>query len=278
MAPASLRVTVSAMRRGRCLIAAALPLAGCMLVACGSGGPALSGEQARVASALERSLTTRESRDCGHLFTQAYLEQMSGKRGEDALLHCRYNLEGQAVRAVWVKRVRIAGDTAIADVELDGPSELKAATIGLRRDGGSWLTGRYRDATLDRRAVLRSMKAVASEVDSLPFGTGDCAVRRLASFGDVELAVALLGGTMRELNIAVGDCALRIAWRRVGARPSVIDCISRRVRREMTSGDAALKLDVAESWLGDRASGIGPSKAELARLGRRIARRCAAAG
>lgn len=266
------------MRRGRCPIAVSLSLAlaGCGLLACGDRGPVFAGEQARVASALERSLTTRKSRDCGHLFTQAYLEQMSGKRGEDALLHCRFNLEGEAVPAVKVKRVRIAGDTAIADVEPDGPPELKAATIGLRKDGGSWLTGRYREATLDRRAVVRSMTFVANESDILPSGTGDCAARRLASFGDVELAVALLGGTMRRLNVAVADCAVRISWRRAGERPSVIDCISRRVRREMTSGDLALKLDVAERWLGHRASRYGPSEADLARLGRRIARRCGA--
>lgn len=266
------------MRRGRCLIAAALALAGCLLVACGDRGPEFAGEPARVASALERSLTTTKSRDCGHLFTQAYLEQMSGMRGEAALMHCRFNLEGEAVRAVRVKHVRIVDDTAIADVELDGPPELKAATIGLRKDGGSWRTGRYRDATLDRGAVMRAITSGVSEVRSLPDGTGECAARRLESFGDLELAVALLGGTIRKLNVAIADCVVRIAGRRAGARPSVVDCVSRRMRREMTSGDLGRRLEVAESPLGDRAIRFGPSDADLMRGARRIARGCSTSG
>lgn len=244
----------------RVRVAACLVVAASLLGACGGGDggedrsarerPAAvasrSAEERRVRSVVRETLMTEDPEDCARLLTQAAIEQFTFRRGRAALAECRDNADEDAATAVEITRVDIDGARAEAVAEPKGGGlTMRTATFSLLKDGGRWKIDRLKAGTLDRAAFMRyGRKELREPPSSLSEEATHCVMRELRSRPDEVLVRIFVASDLRTLLVPTVVCALRHELPQSAQAAPFVACVTKAVRRELTSG--ALGRELAE--------------------------------
>jgi hypothetical protein len=121
------------------LLASALALS-----ACGGGGSSSSGgggEEAAIEEAIETSATSTDPSKCTEAQTEAFNETESGKTGSAALKACEEEVEEESepAESVNVSNISESGETATAEVEIEGGSlNGQSVELEMANEEGAW--------------------------------------------------------------------------------------------------------------------------------------------
>jgi len=112
------------------------------LTACGGGSSSSGGgEEAAIEEAIETSATSSDPSKCSEVQTEAFNEIETGATGEEALELCEEEVEAESepAESVTVSNISENGDTATAEVEIDGGSlGGQAVEVEVAKEEGSW--------------------------------------------------------------------------------------------------------------------------------------------
>jgi len=215
-------------------------LVACALGACGDeADDPRSKDEKQIRAVLNELLTTKDPDSCVRIATLRYLEQSTARRGLAAIRSCRKNARNNRnAELISIGRVAVSGPRASADLRQEGSSLFfKQLRVGLRKPAGRWKLDRTKSATLDRPAFFRfARKEVTSPPDALSRRAAECVLRRLKSIESRTIVRALLKVDLRLFLIPGAICGLRDAFAGSDVPQSVVVCIQRRLRRELTSG------------------------------------------
>lgn len=237
--------------RGR--VSAVIGAVAFVLAACGGGdgdgeravkpAPRPTEEQAVRAAVIE-ALKTEQPSACTRLLTQRAVEQFTFQRGAKALERCREDSDEAGAKTVAVKRVEVDGLRAEADVEPRGGSlTLEKATFVLTKDDGSWKIDQLTAGTLDREGFFREAREeLAEEPDGMPPQVVDCVVNDLQKRKDAEIVRLYVDSDPRVLLAPTVVCAVRAELPRAPAARPLVECVTRSVRRELTTGALGREL------------------------------------
>lgn len=237
----------------------------CAFSACGGDA---SSDDKQVRAAAKQAMTTRDPSACARVVTQEFVEQAAVERGADTTSSCRDGSAQIRATSASIDRVALSGPNASVNVRLEGGLlPFKDATLGLRKAGGSWRVNRLKGGTLDRAALARVMhRQLTSPPDAVSQAAVDCAVAELADTPESELVRAYVQPDPRPLLIPVVVCSVRLGLK--GTPRSLVACIERGVRRELTTGALGRRLQTDPSSVGLLQTADGE------RLGARVARAC----
>lgn len=241
----------------RVRLAACLVVAASLLGACGGDGgeqrgaresPAAAAsagaDERRVRAVVRKTLMTEDPEDCARLLTQAAIEQFTFRRGRAALAECRANAGEDAATAVEITRVDIDGARAEAVAEPEGGGlTMRTATFSLLKDGRRWRIDRLKAGTLDRAAFMRyGRKELREPPSSLSEEATQCVMRELRSRPDEVLVRIFVASDLRTLLVPTVVCALRHELPRTARAAPFVACVTKAVRRELTSGALGREL------------------------------------
>ena len=221
----------------------------CALSACGGGDDSGSGEQRtpdpqtsaeerEVRAVVTEALTTKDPAACTRLFTQAAVERFTYMRGRKAIAECRNEADEPAATSVAIRRVGVTGAQAEADVEPKGGNlTLRKATFALRKVSGRWRIDRITAGKLDRAAFFRELrKDLREPPDALPADAAACVTAELRTASNEDLVGIYVRSDVRQVVVPTVICALRSQLPRTQAAAPLVACVTKGVRRELTSG------------------------------------------
>lgn len=253
----------------RARAAASIVLLTCALAACGEqADKPLSKDQKQIRATLTEALTTKDPDSCTRLATQRYVEQATAERGIAALLSCRKEAARSSAQDVSFGRVAVSGPRASADLRTKGGRlPYKTVRLGLRKAAGRWKLDRAKHATLDRRAFLRFLRhEVTTPPDALGDAAADCVMRDFKLRTDEEIVRALLKPDVTIFLLSGVICGLRTKLAGTGTPPSVVTCIARRFRRELTSGALGRRIKANRTVSVDALLGSSRSERRIERV------------
>ena len=217
-----------------------------------------SGEERAVRDVVQEAMTTTDPSSCTELYTRALLEQTTGERGAAALKSCRDEADKPGATSLKIDDVRVSGPRASADIRPSGGElPFKSATLALRKSGGKWKLSRLKGGVLDRPALFAVLRrGFAEPPDQLPAALVDCVVKDLDRESTSRLTRAYITPDPVVFIIPVVICQTRSELTKSGIPAPIVECMTRRFRREMQTGafgrslaadpDAALRSDAYE--------------------------------
>lgn len=130
------------MKKSLLMLPIALIAMAMALTACGGGSSSSGGgEEAAIKKAIETSATSSDPSKCSEVQTEAFNETESGKTGEAALEACEEEVETESepAESVTVSNISENGDTATAEVEIEGGSLAgQAVELEVAKEEGDW--------------------------------------------------------------------------------------------------------------------------------------------
>ena len=119
------------------LLAAALALAAC-------GGSSGGGEEAKVEEAIEESAASTDPSKCTELQTPLFNETETQKKGAEATKACEEEAKENKTESVTVSNVKVNGESATADVEVEGSGlNEQGVELELVEEGGNWKLNKF---------------------------------------------------------------------------------------------------------------------------------------
>ena len=115
------------------LLAAALALA-----ACGSSSSG-GGEESKIEEVIEGSATSTDPSKCKELQTALFNETETEKKGAEATKACEEEAKENNAESVEVSNVKVNGESATAEVELEGNGlSGQGVEVEVVEEGGDW--------------------------------------------------------------------------------------------------------------------------------------------
>ena len=209
-----------------------------------SAGQGLSAEEKQVRAVVLEALTTKDPDACSRLLTQSAVEQFTYYRGRRAVAECREDADEVGAKTVEVRRVHVEGTRAEVDVEPEGGTlTLKTATFVVRKQGGSWKIDALTAGTLDRPAFFREARDELSErPGDLPPDAIECVVNDLEDEPDSAIMRFYVDSDLRLLLASTAACAIRSELPRTPDARPLVDCVTRAIKRELTTGALGREL------------------------------------
>lgn len=195
-----------------------MAIAASALASCG-GGAETSADEKAVRAAVTQAATSKDPDSCARYSTQRFLEEISRKRGREALRICRAEADETGIESVTFDRVAISGPRASATVRPEGDEEdgLRTLELKLRKADGRWKVDRLARATIDRGEVDRALREeLSTPPDELDAASIGCVVRRFRAIDDTRLARAIIGGDPSLASLAINTCLLATPAERSG--------------------------------------------------------------
>ncbi|MGH2840343.1 MAG: hypothetical protein ACRDKY_05915 [Solirubrobacteraceae bacterium] len=219
----------------------------CAIGACGdeSGDNERSDDEKQIRAVLTEALTATDPAICGRHATRRFLDQFRALRATTAVRACRRSDDLAAAQRVSVERVAVSGPRAGADIRPSGGQlPFKTLRIGLREAGGGWKLDRIKGGTLDRPAFLQFMRRQlsASPGSGSEREIADCTLRELEQTENAAVVKAFVRPDQRLLILPAIVCAVRREFTGSGVRESIVTCVIRRFRRELTTGATGRRL------------------------------------
>jgi hypothetical protein len=205
---------------------------------------------------------------CTNLYTQRFVEQMTGKRGLPAIKECRKDADGEPdAKSLAITDVQMSEFSARATVAAHG-GEAAGTTfvIDLVRAPG-WKLDRMVDVEVELPIFLRQVRIEAVE-SKTPTSEADCYIHKLRQMGEARIERAYLSGSTGAFDRMAADCLnvnffrhqLRVeivkSFLRSGGPRSAADCVADHVLGSIS--DERLRSMVQR----DSTAGLlGPSRA-----------------
>ena len=158
-----------------------------------------SGEEAAVRQLVITAMTTSDPADCTRLYTQAFLEQITGKTGSEAVEECSDDSDDDSVAdSVNIKSLVSTGSGYQAVVDIEGGDMAGSLfTMTITRGSGTWRIDRLVDVDLD---MDQQAKIAGDELREEGFGSADveCFVGVVKKSDEAAYEQALLEGRSSE--------------------------------------------------------------------------------
>jgi hypothetical protein len=242
---------------------------------------AAASDEAQIRSVVTEALTTTDPDACTRLYTDAALGQNTGLHGAAAISECRRDAAQVGATSVAVDRVAAQGGGAEVDIHpTGGDFPFRTATITLVKVGGTtWKVNRIKSGTLDRAAFNRAMgremgKQLLASRPPLSVaaraGVSGCVVSQLGAMSDGEVVQRMfLQPPPPALLLApLTVCSLRQGLIQSGAPAALVACITRGLRKDLTTGELSHELTTESAFQELERSG------RLTRVGAELAIAC----
>lgn len=211
-----------------------------------------SGEAA-VRSVVTEAMTSNRAADCTRLYTQGFLEQLSGEIGAAAVAECRENADGDAdAESVQFRRIEPkAGSYEVAITLVGG--EMAGSDLGfVVAHRGAWKIDRMLavDIDMDQLASAAADQAIEEGAEE---SSAQCLAEHVAAADEAAYERAMLEGRSKEFANALGrsaiDCVSAASLRRqiaegirAGAGPEVPEALIECVIDHIVAGKSAAQL------------------------------------
>jgi hypothetical protein len=120
------------------LLAAALPLAAC------GGSSSGGGEESKIEEVIEESATSTDPSKCTELQTALFNETETDQKGAEATKACEEEAKGNDTESVTVSNVSVNGESATAEVEIEGSGlNGQGVELELVEEGGNWKLNKF---------------------------------------------------------------------------------------------------------------------------------------
>jgi hypothetical protein len=239
-----------------------LLLPGFAMSACGSSPD--DGSAARVRSAINKALTTRDPATCRTLMTRAYVEQTQLTAGPLAVPACekaartRVPADEAAVSQLSIDKQQARARVAISGGDEDGARY----DLLLVERGGNWRLDRIAAVELDFDRYLRAgRRQIARPPDALTAREADCFIAEIRKDGETRIEQAIVAADSSVVSAGLLPClgarSLRRQFEsglRLGLEPGSAACIIARLRETVSTRQ--IRADIAAD-----VTGRPPSKA-----------------
>ena len=236
-----------------------------------------SGEAAAVRQLVTTAMTTSRPADCTRLYTQAFLEQISGDVGYEAIDECRDNSDGDGnAKSIAFNSLADVGSGYRVAVDIEGGSlSGSVLTMTVLRDAGNWKIDRLLQAEIDMEEQARVAGEALREEGYSEADIG-CVEQLVREADEAAYERAVLEGRSTEFGRSILDqafsCLSAEAIRkeltdaiRDGAGPDAPEALVQCVINKIVGGKSAAEL--REIMQMEDAAGF--------ELGRRAAAECA---
>lgn len=168
------------------LLACALALSACGGGSSSSGG----GEEAAIEEAIETAATSTNPSKCSEVQTEAFNEAETGVSGAKSLAACEEEVESEAnpAEAVTVSNVSESGETATAEVSIEGGSLAgQAIELELAQEEGKWKLNEFLGFTKYDAAGLASfLKEKLDEEEGVSPELATCVTEGVEEMSEAE--------------------------------------------------------------------------------------------
>ncbi|MBS1893901.1 MAG: DUF4878 domain-containing protein [Actinobacteria bacterium] len=116
------------------------------LSACGGGSSSSGGEEGAIEKAIETAATSTDPSKCTEAQTEAFNETETGKTGEEAVETCEEEVESESevAESVTVSNISESGETATAEVEVEGGSlSGQGIEVEMAKEEGNWKVNQF---------------------------------------------------------------------------------------------------------------------------------------
>jgi hypothetical protein len=134
------------MKKSLLILPIALLAMAMALSACGGGSSSSGGEEAAIEKTIETAATSSEPSKCSEVQTEAFNETETGKSGAASLEACEEEVEEESepAESVNVSNISENGDTATAEVEVEGGSLAgQALEVEVSKEEGDWKLNKF---------------------------------------------------------------------------------------------------------------------------------------
>ena len=173
--------------------------------------PAASSGEAAVRAVVTEAMTTDRASDCTRLYTQAFLQQMSGKVGSAAVADCRENSDGEAdSEQISFRRVDPAGGDYRVAISMVG-GDMAGSTAGLivTRSEGPWKIDQLLDIDVDISELAAAAADKAEEEGATP-AEASCFEEKVAATSETAYERAVIEGRGNaygeQIGLSAVDC------------------------------------------------------------------------
>ncbi len=171
------------------LIAMAMALA-----ACGGGSSSSSssggGEEAAIEEAIETSATSTDPSKCSEAQTELFNETDTGTNGEESLEACEKEVEEESepAESVTVSNISENGETATAEVEIEGGSlSGQSLELALAKEEGAWKLNEFLGFTnYDAAGIAAFLEEKLGEEEGVEASLAKCVAEGVEEMSEEE--------------------------------------------------------------------------------------------
>lgn len=184
------------MKKSLLMLPIALIAMAMALTACGGGSSSSGGgEEAAIEEAIKTSATSTDPSKCSEVQTEAFNETETGKTGKASLAACEEEVEAESepAESVTVSDISENGDTATAEVEVDGGSlGGQAIEVEATKEDGNWKLNEFLGFTdYDAAGIAAALEEKLAEEEGVTATLAKCVAEGIEemSQGEAEALV-----------------------------------------------------------------------------------------
>ncbi|HXF30873.1 MAG TPA: hypothetical protein VN522_05065 [Solirubrobacterales bacterium] len=189
------------------LLASALALAACGGGSSSSGG---GGEEAAIEEAVETSATSSDPSKCTEVQTEAFNEAETGTSGAKSLAACEQEAEEESepAEAVTVSNISEDGDTATAEVEVEGGSlGGQSLEVGLAKEEGDWKLNEFLGFThYDAAGIAAFLEEKLNEEEGVEPALAKCIAEGVEGMSEEEAEAMVFEKSTDGLEEIASSC------------------------------------------------------------------------
>lgn len=178
------------MKKSLLMVPVALIAMALALSACGGGSSSSGGEEAAIEKAIETAATSTDPSKCTEVQTEAFNETETGKTGEEALETCEEEIENEeeVAESVTVSNISEDGDTATADVKVEGGSlSGQGLEVELAKEEGAWKLNEFLGFTnYDAAGIAAVTEEKLAEEESISPALAKCVAEGVEEMSQEE--------------------------------------------------------------------------------------------
>jgi hypothetical protein len=161
------------------------------LTACGGGSSSSGGgEEAAIEKAIETSATSSDPSKCTEVQTEAFNETETGATGEESLKVCEEEAESESepAESVTVSNISENGDTATAEVEVNGGSlGGQSLEVEVKKEEGDWkLNELLGFANYDAAGIAATLEEKLGEEEGVSASLAKCVAEGVEEMSQEE--------------------------------------------------------------------------------------------
>ncbi|MBS1843252.1 MAG: hypothetical protein JST53_02435 [Actinobacteria bacterium] len=198
------------MKKSLLMVPIALIAMAIALSACGGGSSSSGGEEGAIEKAIETAATSTDPSKCTEVQTEAFNEAETGKTGEEALEACEEEIESEeeVAESVTVSNITENGETATADVEVEGGSlSGQGLEVGLAKEEGDWKLNEFLGFTnYDAAGIAAVTEEKLAEEEGISPSLAKCVSEGVAKMSQEEAEAMVFEKSSEGLEEIANGC------------------------------------------------------------------------